>query len=257
MPLPPPPRPKDPSLADAAGTEPAALQQARRRARQRLVGALVLLVAGLIAFPMLFETEPRPLSSDASISIAQRDSGTVQPAAPPPSLPPAAPPQEVLEEPPAPAPQATATPAPATPVLAPAEEQKPSPEPAPRPAPATAPAPEPAPAPTPVPVPRPAPATAPAAVPATAASPARPAAEAAAPGARFVVQVGAFSDPATLREARARVERLGLKTYTQVIGSGAQQRTRVRVGPFETREQAEAALARLKAGGLPGSVLTL
>jgi DedD protein len=71
------------------------------------------------------------------------------------------------------------------------------------------------------------------------------------------VQVGAFTDPATLREARARVEKLGLKTYTQVIEGDAGKRTRVRVGPFATREEATAAAARLKAAGLPGNVLAL
>jgi DedD protein len=74
---------------------------------------------------------------------------------------------------------------------------------------------------------------------------------------RFVVQVGAFSDPTTLRQARGRVEKLGLKTYTQVIGSGDAQRTRVRVGPFDTRAEAEAAAAKLRAGGLPSDILAL
>jgi DedD protein len=72
-----------------------------------------------------------------------------------------------------------------------------------------------------------------------------------------VVQVGAFSDPGTLRQARAKVERLGLSTYTQVIGSGSTQRTRVRVGPFDSRAEAEAAAGKLKAGGLPADILKL
>jgi DedD protein len=72
-----------------------------------------------------------------------------------------------------------------------------------------------------------------------------------------VVQVGAFSDPNTLRQARAKVERLGLRTYTQVIGSGSIQRTRVRVGPFASRADAEAAAGKLKAGGLPADILKL
>jgi DedD protein len=79
----------------------------------------------------------------------------------------------------------------------------------------------------------------------------------AAAASRFVVQVGAFTDAATLRETRARVEKLGLKTYTQVIEGDAGRRTRVRVGPFATREEASAVAGRLKAAGLPGSVLAL
>jgi DedD protein len=74
---------------------------------------------------------------------------------------------------------------------------------------------------------------------------------------RFVVQVGAYTDAATLREARARVEKLGLQTYTQVIENDAGRRTRVRVGPFATREEAMVAAARLKAAGLPAHLLAL
>lgn len=74
---------------------------------------------------------------------------------------------------------------------------------------------------------------------------------------RFVVQVGAYSDAATLRDARQRVEKLGLKTYTQVIEGEAARRTRVRVGPFATRAEAQAAAARIKAAGLPANLLAL
>jgi DedD protein len=42
-----------------------------------------------------------------------------------------------------------------------------------------------------------------------------------------------------------------------VVESEGGKRTRVRVGPFATREEASAASARLKAGGLPGNVLAL
>jgi DedD protein len=71
------------------------------------------------------------------------------------------------------------------------------------------------------------------------------------------VQVGAYSDAATLREARQRVEKLGLRTYTQELDSDGVKRTRVRVGPFATRAEAQAAAARLKAAGLPANLLAL
>ena len=50
-------------------TAPAALgadtvQQARTRARRRLIGAFVLVVLGVIGFPLLFETQPRPIPVD-------------------------------------------------------------------------------------------------------------------------------------------------------------------------------------------------
>ncbi len=72
-----------------------------------------------------------------------------------------------------------------------------------------------------------------------------------------MVQVGAYTDPAALRDARGKVERLGLKTYTQVIETAAGKRTRVRVGPFEDRTDAEAAARKLKSAGLPANILAL
>jgi DedD protein len=74
---------------------------------------------------------------------------------------------------------------------------------------------------------------------------------------RFVVQVGAFADAEAARESRKNVEKLGLKTYTQVAQTASGNRIRVRVGPFATRAEAEAALAKAKAAGLNAVLLTL
>jgi len=71
------------------------------------------------------------------------------------------------------------------------------------------------------------------------------------------VQVGAFADPAKLAEARHKLEKLGLKTYTQVVTADGAKRTRVRVGPFATKAEADKAAARIKAAGLPAAILTL
>ena len=60
-------------------------------------------------------------------------------------------------------------------------------------------------------------------------------AQAPAADGRFVVQVGAFADPAKARDTRQRVERAGLKTYTHVAETKDGKRTRVRVGPFASR----------------------
>ena len=75
--------------------------------------------------------------------------------------------------------------------------------------------------------------------------------------ARFIVQVGAFADADKAREVRAKVERAGLKTYAQVVETKDGKRTRVRVGPFGNRAEADKAAARVKALDLPASVLTL
>ena len=58
------------------------------------------------------------------------------------------------------------------------------------------------------------------------------------------MQVGAFADAEAARETRQKVEKLGLKTYTQVAQTSAGKRIRVRVGPFASRDEADAALAK-------------
>jgi DedD protein len=92
-----------------------------------------------------------------------------------------------------------------------------------------------------------------------AANPAAPVPVAAIPagGDRFIVQVGAFSDEAKVRDARQKLERAGITTYTQVVQTKDGKRTRVRVGPFQGREQAEKASVKIKSLGLAAAILTL
>ena len=248
----------------------------RRRARHRLIGAAVLVAVGVIGFPLLFDTQPRPIPVDIPIEIPDRNKVAPlvvpAPVADAPAAKPAAPAT------PEPAPTAAAQrPAPSRTAaangLADGEELVPSARPAPSkptPAPAAAaaaakpavkhdakqPA---APVPSPAPEPKPA-ARADDSARARALLEGRsteaPAA-ASAEEARFIVQVGAFADAEKAREARTKVERAGLKTYTQVVDTKDGKRTRVRVGPFTNRAEADKAAARIKALDLSASVLTL
>jgi DedD protein len=74
---------------------------------------------------------------------------------------------------------------------------------------------------------------------------------------RFVVQVGAFADATRAREVRLKVEQAGLKTYTHVAETKDGKRTRVRVGPFATKAEAEKAAEKIKKLNLPAALLTL
>lgn len=244
--------------AEAPATAaPDAVAAARSRARQRLIGATVLLGIGVIGFPLLFETQPRPIAVDIPIEIPRKDG--VSPLAlpaPGPALSAASAAVRVAE---------TAAPADARPP-APAEiveraddagrelAAKPDAKPDAVAAPTKAAA-----------------ASAVAAAKPAASKPAAARSDddgararallegqgASAPTARLVVQVGAYSDADKLREARQKLEKIGLKTYTQVIEVDGAKRTRVRVGPFETRADADKAAARIKAAGLPVAILTL
>ena len=248
----------------------------RRRARHRLIGAAVLVLVGVIGFPLLFDTQPRPIPVDIPIEIPDRnkvaplvvpapvaDAPAAKPAAP--ATPEPAPTAAVQR----PAPSRTA----AANGLAEGEELVPSARPAPaKPTPAPAPAAaaakpavkhdakQPAaPAPSPAPEPKPA-ARADDSARARALLEGRSTeapASASAEEARFIVQVGAFADAEKAREARTKVERAGLKTYTQVVDTKDGKRTRVRVGPFTNRAEADKAAARIKALDLSASVLTL
>jgi DedD protein len=74
---------------------------------------------------------------------------------------------------------------------------------------------------------------------------------------RLVVQVGAFADAAKAREVRLKLEKAGLKTYTQVADSKEGKRTRVRVGPFASKAEADQAAIKIKALDLPATILSL
>lgn len=246
----------------AAGAAPASddpVQTARKRARQRLVGAALLLVVGVVAFPLLFETKPRPLALDTPIVAARPPSaaeaaGSVAPAPLPVSrTAPVAPPQAPPASAPAEAPAPVEVPAPAESPASAVAAAKPEPAKA-----------EPAKSASAPPAGKALPKPGPAAPPSQGATPAAPAVAAASAAAasapravRYVVQVGAFSEAATAREVRIKVERLGLKTYTQVVETDGGKRTRVRVGPFASREEAMRTLARIQAANLPGVVLAL
>ena len=75
--------------------------------------------------------------------------------------------------------------------------------------------------------------------------------------ARVIVQVGAFADEARVRETRAKLEKAGLKTYTQVAETKEGKRIRVRVGPFASKAEAEKVVTKIKALNLPATILVL
>ena len=59
--------------ANAASEPGDAVQRARTRARQRLIGAAVLVIIGIIGFPLVFETQPRPIQVDIPIEVPRKE----------------------------------------------------------------------------------------------------------------------------------------------------------------------------------------
>ena len=70
----------------------------------------------------------------------------------------------------------------------------------------------------------------------------------------FIVQLGAFSDPAKAKQQQANLLSNGFKAYTETLKVDQNEVTRVRIGPFMTRSAAETELKKLKKIGLDGVV---
>src|SRR5450830_1605700 len=219
----------------ATPAQPESVEAMRRRAKYRLIGAAVMVLAGVIGFPMLFDTQPRPISVDMPIDIP--DKTKVKPL----NIPaPAAAPVDKVEV--------------AAPEVEPAEKIIEKSTPAPvistQDAPKKIVKPEVKPIDKVVdkPVAKPVPA-APPVTKVDEAAKARAILEGKAPEkkvdaseGRFVVQVGAFADATRAREVRLKLEHAGLKTYTHVAKTKDGDRIRVRVGPFGTKGEADKAV---------------
>jgi DedD protein len=250
-------------------SEPDDVRRVRTRTRRRLMGVIVLVTVGVIAFPIVFESQPRPIPVDIPIEIPRVD------GAAPLAIPPA---RSSGDSEKAPSSTRVTTADSArqgasgtlTPVAAPAE---PPPEPASTPAVAPRATPSaPPPRATAASFATPAssvratsakpPSAAVAAPPvATAVSDAAASSAASSPNAdvptKFIVQVGAFTESSAAREVQTKLDKLGLKTYTQVADTTAGRRIRVRLGPFTTRDDADKAAARAREAGVATVVLKL
>lgn len=233
--------PKKPTKTGAKASAAEDVQVLRLRARRRLIGAAVLVAAGIVGFPLIFETQPRPIPVDLPIEIPRKE------AAPPLTVPTREP---LAQAEPAPAPaQEPATPAPVAelPVEPMVSERLPETPPVKL-----------VEKPADKPLDRPVDKTADKAKVTNDGARAQALLEGREPAAaRFIVQVGAYGEDKSAQEMRRKVEKLGLKTYAQAVNTADGRRIRVRLGPFASREEAERASAKLKGAGLPGAILTL
>jgi DedD protein len=63
----------DSEAPKTAATSVDGVQKIRVRTRQRLIGAVVLVTLGVIGFPLLFESQPRPIPVDIPIEVPAQD----------------------------------------------------------------------------------------------------------------------------------------------------------------------------------------
>lgn len=189
--------------------------QLRKRARRRLVGAITLVIAAVVILPMVLDSKPEQRSQEIDIRIPSEEAAEE-------FTPGIAPRMKT------PAPEKNAT----------GIQQETQKESAP-------------------PVKSAQPSNEPVEKPVAAGT--NPGAKAESGTAKptagtFVVQLGAFSDPAKARQQQQNVASKGTKAYTETLKTEKGEITRVRAGPFPTREEAEAAREKLKKVGLDGVV---
>jgi len=196
--------------------------QLKRRARRRLIGAVVLVTAIIVVLPMVLDSEPRPPSQEIKVQIPSPDSGIFTskvmplPAAPESKTVPMAPGEDAKK---------STVPAPAAAKEGPKDISKPKPE-----------------LKVETDLPK-----------AVAAKKPNPAAK--TPG-KFVIQVIALADAERAKRMQGEIASAGIKSYTEVVKTAKGDVTRVRAGPFATRQAAEKAREQLKALGMSGNIAT-
>ncbi len=225
------------------------VQQLKRRARRRLVGAIALVLLLVIVPPMIMDLEPRPVTSDLTVEIPSQSSGQVR--TPPPASPAATAPTERAAASAASPPGASAAQPdrdasdkvaraasqaePKVDEKAGSDKSQSKPEPK-----------------------RTSPLATATVDPRVAKEAQR--AEAALKGEVYVVPLGAYADPDNVKQLQAKLARAGVKSYTEPVKAGSSAQTRVAAGPYATRDEAERArqkLASLKGlGVVPGTITT-
>jgi len=206
----------------------------RRRARRRLIGAIAVVLALVIIPPWIMDLEPKPVATNLTVEIPKQEPGGLKaPIAPP------APKSE----------KSAVSPSASTPV--PTEVPRPpdvKPE-------------------SGLPGDRTKTETSKGSPASTAVARAAPAetsskdaeakrAEAILNAESFVVPLGAFANKDNVKQLEARLSKAGVEYFTETVATPAGEQTRVRAGPFPTKDIAEKAREKLKTLGLsPGAVV--
>ncbi len=209
--------------------------QLKKRARRRLIGAIALMTMVAVFLPMVLDHEPKPVNQDISIKIPSPNSGAFTSKIVP-VVPGTASAPRPVPETPAPAPNRSEAVGKAPPAYdteaAPPKTAALDPKPQAQPA-------------------------------ATVAKPAAQSvpttAEKGPPGTsstgRYVVQVAALNDADKAKEMQGKIMAAGVSAYTEVVPTTKGNVTRVRAGPFATRDEAEKMRDKLKDIGLAGNIV--
>lgn len=72
---------------------------------------------------------------------------------------------------------------------------------------------------------------------------------------KFVIQVAALATQEKVDELRGKLSGAGIKSYTQKVATQSGDRTRIRVGPFTSREEADRMRAKINKLGLNATIV--
>ncbi len=211
----------------------------QKRGRRRLLGAIALVLLAVIVLPMVFDPEPKPNAPAVSIRIPSEEGTKFTPkVAPKPAPPQIEPPkaEEKASEPAPVLPPSARKPEPVKSAAAPSNAgvkvaEKAIAKPAAK-APDTRPVEKPAQAPA-----------------AKAAGNLTPAVASAPAGEKFVVQVGAYASPEKVKEVVEILKDAKVPHFTESVATAGGTVTRVRIGPFDSKEAAEKARERVTSLG--------
>lgn len=202
--------------------------QLKKRARRRLIGAIVLVAAVAVVLPMVLDSDPQPTSQEINIQIPAPDSkGFTSKVVPIPAPPAKSAVDGKKEVKAADKPAVKMADKPVAKPPEPPKEAAIAEKAAPKPAPEKA----------------------------AAKAPEKSAEKAVTPkSGTFFIQVTALADPDRAKLVQQRIIDAGFPAYTQVIPAGKGSVTRVRAGPFTARDEAEKAREKLQGVGLEGKV---
>ena len=212
--------------------------QLKKRARRRLVGAVAFVSVVAVLLPMVMDHEPRQVVQDVEIRIPGQDEKPFAPkfaVAPVEKAPVKV---EEIKPPEAPLPESKPT-APLKDKAVDKPAEKPLDKPVAKPEKATE---------------KPAVKSDADAKRAAAILTGQGAAPAPGKSGEYVVLIGAFANEANVKNLKSKLGEQNIKTYSEPLDTPQGKKTRVRAGPFQSREAAEKALEKMQRIGVSGVV---
>jgi len=214
----------------------------KKRARRRLVGAVVLVITAIVVLPMIFDAEPQQVRQDMAIEIPSKDKGNkktgdnklMDPAlakkadtsANAPETPrkaEAAPPKEV--EQPAQTQQSSAAPAKPQDTPSKTDTGKTSADPI-------------------------------GDVIASKTGQGKTDSKTTGKEGNFIIQVAALTSQQKVHELQEKLSKEGIKSKTQKVKAGSSERIRVRIGPLSSKQEVDNTCAKLRKMNLPCNLVS-